>query len=189
MKNDGDKSLFAAETRDDKKPKNDDNAQSGFPDLDSDGRDADPIPVKHLTTASDAFYPTVALNALLRVLRDPSVRTRHYAVTRSVTDIFKSLGRAECVAYLPATVPVVLRVIHECDDSGREFMYGQLVILVNVVNGHIRLYLDDILEVVHLFWRPGPLLKQVRPWGFPKSRHCFLILVPEGTITSADCPE
>jgi hypothetical protein len=27
----------------------------------------------NLTTASDNFYPTVALNALLRVLRDPSM--------------------------------------------------------------------------------------------------------------------
>jgi hypothetical protein len=40
-----------------------------FPGLDSD----DPLPAVNLTTASDNFYPTVALNALLRVLRDPSM--------------------------------------------------------------------------------------------------------------------
>lgn len=121
--------------------------------------DKDPIPVRHLTTASDAFYPTVALNALLRVLRDPKLSSRHYAVTRSIMYIFRALGR-DCVPYLPATVPVVLRVIHRCDDSGREFMYAQLVLLVQVVNGHVRRYLDDILSVVRFFWGPGPLLKQ-----------------------------
>ena len=33
-------------------------------------------------------------------------------------------------------------------------------------------------------------IAKVRPWVFPKSEPpCSPILVPEGTITSADCPE
>jgi FKBP12-rapamycin complex-associated protein len=45
-----------------------------FPGLDSD----DPLPAANLTTASDNFYPTVALNALLRVLRDPSMVSKPF---------------------------------------------------------------------------------------------------------------
>tara|TARA_B100000482_G_C12604037_1_gene296410 strand:- start:1791 stop:2078 length:288 start_codon:yes stop_codon:yes gene_type:complete len=45
-----------------------------FPGLDSD----DPLPAVNLTTASDNFYPTVALNALLRVLRDPSMVSKPF---------------------------------------------------------------------------------------------------------------
>jgi hypothetical protein len=130
-------------------------------DRDGSGGANDPIPVRHLTTASDAFYPSVALNALLRVLRDPSASSRHHAVTRSVMYIFKSLGMTECVPYLPATVPTILRVIRDCEDSSREFMYAQLAVLVGVVKGHIRRYLDEILDVIRRFWgKAGPLLKQ-----------------------------
>ena len=130
--------------------------------LDDDGGDdetGDPIPTRHLTTASDAFYPSTALNALLRVLRDPSASSRHHAVTRSVMYIFRALGR-DCVPYLPATVPVLLRVIRECEDGSREFMYAQLARLVGVVQGHVRRYLDDIFDVIRRFWGPGPLLRQ-----------------------------
>ena len=130
-------------------------------DRDGSGGANDPIPVRHLTTASDAFYPSVALNALLRVLRDPSASSRHHAVTRSVMYIFRALGMAECVPYLPATVPTILRVIRECEDGSREFMYAQLAVLVGVVKGHIRRYLEDIFDVIRRFWgRAGPLLRQ-----------------------------
>jgi FKBP12-rapamycin complex-associated protein len=75
--------------------------------------------------------------------------------------IFKSLGMTECVPYLPATVPTILRVIRDCEDSSREFMYAQLAVLVGVVKGHIRRYLDEILDVIRRFWgKAGPLLKQ-----------------------------
>ena len=57
----------------------DDDVDRGAAAAGGDGGSGDPIPVRHLTTASDAFYPSVALNALLRVLRDPSASSRHHA--------------------------------------------------------------------------------------------------------------
>ena len=68
--------------------------------------------------------------------------------------IFRALGR-DCVPYLPATVPVLLRVIRECEDGSREFMYAQLARLVGVVQGHVRRYLDDIFDVIRRFWAPA----------------------------------
>ena len=122
--------------------------------------DDDLLPSRNLTTASENFYPTVALNALLRVLRDDSMASHHHMVVRSVMYIFRSLGLS-CVQYLPATMPVILKVARECDDVLREFTLAQLTALVAIIRGHVRTYLDDILDVIRAFWAPGPLLRQV----------------------------
>ena len=159
-----------------------------FPGLDSD----DPLPAVNLTTASDNFYPTVALNALLRVLRDPSMVSKpflflyfvfiftfvhggnwtdgvffftsqashHHMVVRSIMYIFKALG-LNCVQYLPAVMPVVINVMNTCEDGLREFMLAQLTALVAIIRGHVRRYLDDILQIIHSFWGPNQLLRQM----------------------------
>ena len=72
------------------------------------------MPAHNLTTASEHFYPTVALNALLRVLRDPSMTSHHHMVVRSIMYIFQALG-LNCVQYLPAVMPVVMQVMHTCE--------------------------------------------------------------------------
>ena len=128
----------------------------GFPGLDGD----DPLPATNLTTASDNFYPTVALNALLRVLRDPSMASHHHMVVRSIMYIFKALG-LNCVQYLPAVMPVVINVMNTCEDGLREFMLAQLTALVAIIRGHVRRYLDDILHIIHSFWGPNQLLRQM----------------------------
>ena len=62
-------------------------------DDDDDENSHDSLPLMNLTTASDDFYPTVALNALLRVLRDKSMSSHRHMVVRSIMFIFhNSLG-------------------------------------------------------------------------------------------------
>ena len=128
----------------------------GFPGLDGD----DILPARNLTTASENFYPTVALNALLRVLKDPTMASHHHMVVRSIMFIFRALGLS-CVQYLPATMPVILQVMRTCEDGLREFMLAQLTALVAIIRGHVRRYLDEILDIVRSFWGPGPLLRQM----------------------------
>jgi len=53
-------------------------AGGGYPG--SDGNEL--LPAHNLTTVSDNFYPTVALNALLRVLKDPSMASHHHMAGR-----------------------------------------------------------------------------------------------------------
>ena len=55
----------------------------------------------HLTSLSDDYYPTIALNSLLRVLRDPSRTSVRHMVVRSIVYIFQVLDTA-CVQYLPS---------------------------------------------------------------------------------------
>ena len=60
----------------------------------------DVLPANTLGTTSEDYYPTVATNALMRMLRDPTQTTHQQAVTGALFRIFESLGLA-CVPYLP----------------------------------------------------------------------------------------
>ena len=60
----------------------------------------DVLPANTLGTTSEDYYPTVATNALMRMLRDPTQTTHQQAVTKALFHIFETLGLA-CVPYLP----------------------------------------------------------------------------------------
>ena len=53
-----------------------------------------------LNPSSEEYYPTVAINALMRILRDPSLNVHHTAVVQAIIYIFKTLG-LKCVSFLP----------------------------------------------------------------------------------------
>jgi FKBP12-rapamycin complex-associated protein len=61
---------------------------------------SDLLPAAGLVTSSEDYYPTVAINALMRVLRDSGLASQHQAVVSSLMQIFKALGTAS-VPYLP----------------------------------------------------------------------------------------
>jgi Domain of unknown function (DUF3385) len=58
------------------------------------------LPSSGMVTSSEDYYPTVAINALMRTLRDPSMSSHHFEVVRSLFYIFKALG-LRSVPYLP----------------------------------------------------------------------------------------
>lgn len=64
----------------------------------------DLLPAAGLVTSSEDYYPTVAINALMRVLRDSGLSSQHQAVISSLMQIFKALGTAS-VPYLPKVGP------------------------------------------------------------------------------------
>ena len=53
-----------------------------------------------LVTSSEEYYPTVAINALMRALRDPAMSSHHPQVVDSLFRIFKALQLA-AVPFLP----------------------------------------------------------------------------------------
>ena len=58
-----------------------------------------------LVTSSEEYYPTVAINALMRALRDPAMSSHHSHVVRSLFEIFQALQLA-AVPFLPkASMP------------------------------------------------------------------------------------
>ena len=60
----------------------------------------DVLPASALGTSSEDYYPTVAINALMRLLHDPSMSSHQRAITQALFDIFRTLGLS-CVPYLP----------------------------------------------------------------------------------------
>ena len=67
---------------------------------------AELLPANALGTTSEDYYPTVATNALLRMLRDPALGSHHQAVTKALFNIFRTLGLA-CVPYLPKVLKLL----------------------------------------------------------------------------------
>jgi FKBP12-rapamycin complex-associated protein len=50
--------------------------------------------------SSDDYFPTVAINALLKILRDPSLSNYHNTAIEAFMDMFRTLG-LKCVPFLP----------------------------------------------------------------------------------------
>ena len=120
---------------------------------------ADEVP-PGLTPSSDEYYPVVAIAALMRILRDPSLSSHHSVVIQAAMFIFKSLG-LKCVPYLPQIMPQFLLVMRTCEPLFREFLFQQLGMLVAIVKQHIRQYLDEIFDLIHEHWNT-PLLPQIK---------------------------
>lgn len=49
---------------------------------------------------NEDYYPTVAIDALMRILKDSSLSVHHTAAVQAVMYIFKTLG-LKCVSFLP----------------------------------------------------------------------------------------
>ena len=111
----------------------------------------DPLPTVGLMTHSDDFYPKVAINALLKQLRDVKMAPQHAEVVTALMYIFKEL-RIGSVAYLPSALPVLFSVVRASEEGLQQFIFKQLIDLVRIVQGHMRRYLPDFLELIKDFW-------------------------------------
>ena len=102
----------------------------------------------------DDFYPSVAIATLMKIIRDPTQARHHNEVVKAVIFIFKALG-IKSVPYIPQVIPSMMNVIRD-SDVGRDFLFQQLGSLINVVQQHIRNYLDNIFDLIKgdlLFFR------------------------------------
>lgn len=109
-------------------------------------------PDKRMTPSDDDFYPTVTIQALMRIFRDPSLAVHHGVVVQGIMFIFKSLG-LRCVPYLGKVVPQMIHVLRTCGPSNlRESLLVQLAMLSTIVREHLRPYVADIFEVAEQLW-------------------------------------
>ncbi|CAN0880161.1 Serine/threonine-protein kinase TOR [Linum grandiflorum] len=74
---------------------------------------------------SEDYHSTVAVNSLMRILRDPSLASYHQKVVGSLMFIFKSMGLG-CVPYLPKVLPDLFHTVRTCDDSLTDFITWKL---------------------------------------------------------------
>ncbi|KAG9440008.1 hypothetical protein H6P81_020173 [Aristolochia fimbriata] len=100
---------------------------------------------------SEDYYATVAINSLMRILRDPSLSSYHQKVVGSLMFIFKSMGLS-CVPYLPKVLPDLFHTVRTCEDGLKEYITWKLGTLVSIVRQHIRKYLPELLSLVSELW-------------------------------------
>ena len=58
------------------------------------------LPAAGLVTSSEEYYPTIAINALMRTLREPAMVSHHEPVVKALFAIIGALG-LNSVPYLP----------------------------------------------------------------------------------------
>jgi FKBP12-rapamycin complex-associated protein len=111
-----------------------------------------------LTPSSKEYFPTVVINALLQILKDPSLAQHHALVIEAIMNIFRTLG-LECVSFLDKIIPAFLSVIRSSPTSRLDSYFSQLSILVTIVRQHIRNFLPDIVTVLQEYWNISPTLQ------------------------------
>ncbi|KAF1783413.1 Serine/threonine-protein kinase TOR [Phytophthora cactorum] len=111
-----------------------------------------------LSPASEAYFPTVAMHALLRILREPSLNAHHHGVIQAIMFIFKSLS-TQCVPFLKYILPPFLRVLSRGEPRLRESLFLQLTTLISIVNAHMKPFFPPIMVLALRFW--GSHLPQI----------------------------
>ncbi|KAL1495778.1 hypothetical protein AB1Y20_016640 [Prymnesium parvum] len=104
------------------------------------------------------FYPTVALRALTRILRDPSLSAHHAMAIQSITQVLQSLG-VKCVPFLPAVHPLLLHASRSADASLRETAVEHLGYMVGIIRLHVRKYVPSLLALVQEHLRSPGLIQ------------------------------
>lgn len=101
-------------------------------------------PARRITPSDELFYPTVAIQALMRIFRDPSLAVHHGMVIQAIMFIFKSMG-LKCISFLNKVVPHMIVSIRTCGPSSlRESLLKQLASLSEIVREHLRSYIADV---------------------------------------------
>lgn len=59
-----------------------------------------------LGPSSEDYYPTVVINALLKILKDPSLSQQYQPATQAILNIFQAL-QLKMVPFLPQVSPVL----------------------------------------------------------------------------------
>lgn len=109
-------------------------------------------PARRMTPGDEEFYPTVVIQALMLIFKDPSLAVHHGMVMQAIMFIFKSLG-LRCVPFLSKVVPHIMLTIRTCGPSNlRESLLKQVATLSGIVREHLRPYVADIFDVVEQFW-------------------------------------
>lgn len=105
-----------------------------------------------LSPSSESYFPTVAIHALLWILKEPSLSTHHHGVIQAVMFIFRSLS-TQCVPFLKYIIPPFLRVLSRCEPRLRESLFLQLTNLISIVQAHMKPFFPPIMVLALRFWR------------------------------------
>ncbi|KAF8928817.1 armadillo-type protein [Dissophora ornata] len=101
--------------------------------------------------SSDEYYPTVVINALLKILKDPSLSQQYQPATQAILNIFRSL-QLKMVSFLPQIMPVYLTIMQSGTVLNLDFYFEKMGVLVQIVMLHIRPYIPDLMKLIEDNW-------------------------------------
>jgi FKBP12-rapamycin complex-associated protein len=99
----------------------------------------------------DQFYAVVTVEAVMKILRDPSLSQHHSSVTSTVMFILKEIGpKSSCI--LPLIVPQFLGILKNSEESFKVSIFQNLADIAATVGTQIRPYLESILDAIIDSW-------------------------------------
>ncbi|CAD6976866.1 unnamed protein product, partial [Tilletia controversa] len=104
---------------------------------------------------SDEYCQNVAVEELLKVLRDSALTAHHYLAIEGLTYMFQTQG-LKCANFLPQVIPAFLHVIQTCPAAHAESYYPKLAQLVGFIKQHIRNYLPQVFALIKDKWTATP---------------------------------
>jgi FKBP12-rapamycin complex-associated protein len=107
--------------------------------------------ISGITPSSDEYYPTVVINTLMGLLKDPSLTQYHTQVIDAVMNIYLTMG-LKCVSFLGQVVPAFISVIRSGGIHNADGYFNHLSQLVRIVRQHIRPYLKPVVTIIEEYW-------------------------------------
>ncbi|KAI0653553.1 FAT-domain-containing protein, partial [Cubamyces menziesii] len=108
--------------------------------------------LKGVPTASDDYYQTVVMNALLNILKDQSLSNHHHRAIEAIMAIFKTQG-LKCASFLPQIIPAFTTAARTSSTRTHIFHHlDQLAILVGIIGQHVRNHATEIFKLVQDLW-------------------------------------
>lgn len=104
---------------------------------------------------NEDYFPTVVIQTLLKISKDPSLSAHHLVVTQTIMNIFKILG-LKCVMFLDDIIPGFVSVMHTCPQSVLNVYFQQLGELIGIAKLNIRPYLPQVFKLLKEFF---PIVK------------------------------
>lgn len=99
----------------------------------------------------ETYFAAIAINSLIKILKDPGLSQHHNSVTSAVMFILSEMG-LKSATFLPVIIPQFLIVMKSCEESLKASLFLNLSDLVQIVELEIRPFLDGIFELIHQTW-------------------------------------
>eukprot|EP01116_Phalansterium_solitarium_P018594 TRINITY_DN4988_c0_g1_i2.p1 TRINITY_DN4988_c0_g1~~TRINITY_DN4988_c0_g1_i2.p1 ORF type:complete len:2361 (-),score=824.80 TRINITY_DN4988_c0_g1_i2:390-7472(-) len=123
-------------------------------------KDNPPDSLSTMSPSHEDYFATVAISALIRILRDPSLSGHHSAAVQGLMLIIKNLGN-KAISFLSQVMPTFLQVTRSTPDPEfRTMMFQQLGVLIGRVKQNTRDYLPAVFQLITDYWH-SPHLVQI----------------------------
>eukprot|EP01083_Nonionella_stella_P006217 18090_1 len=101
----------------------------------------------------DAYYPSIALSALVLMLDDNGLTQYHSEVLRVIISILYRLPSSHLPSFLPLIIPSFLSNMNRTkEDQLKKQFIQDLSTLISIAKSNIKPYLDGIFELIHYYW-------------------------------------